>query len=362
MDDARGRPDRPSALFVGTGQAYQDPAHDRTDSVLAIDAANGRILDHFQATAGDVWNATSNAHRGPDHDFGASPNLIEGPDGRPLVGMGQKSGTYWAFDRDDARPRLEPADRPAVADRRHRRLDRLRRRAHLRARHARRRELGARQRRLLQVALGRRRAAALQRDAVANGVVYTTDMSGFLTARDAATGVVLTKIPLGAPSWGGVSVAGGTIFAAVGTQGSAGYIAAYRVRTGNEPNEPADHWDDQQPPEPAGRGQGRTSTRSARSRRARSARSARCASTSKCRKQAAQRTSRSTPSPAASHEDGQGDARARGRAHHSHDAAPAAARSSRSRQVGPLLAQAGRAPSSACRSSTAPTRSRPART
>lgn len=49
-----------------------------------------------------------------------------------------------------------------------------------------------------------------------------------------------------------MSIAGGTIFAAIGTQGSAGYIAAYRVRTGNEPNEPAEHWDDQPPPEPAG--------------------------------------------------------------------------------------------------------------
>ena len=40
---------------------------------------------------------------------------------------------------------------------------------------------------------------------VANGVVYTSDMSGFLTARDADTGLVLNKIPLGAPSWGGVA-------------------------------------------------------------------------------------------------------------------------------------------------------------
>ena len=60
---------------------------------------------------------------------------------------------------------------------------------------------------------------------VANGVVYTTDMTGFLVAREAATGLVLNRISLGGPSWGGVSIAGGTVFASVGTQSGAGYIA-----------------------------------------------------------------------------------------------------------------------------------------
>src|SRR5688572_7114767 len=57
---------------------------------------------------------------------------------------------------------------------------------------------------------------------VANGVVWTTDMTGFLVAREAGTGLVLNRIPLGGPSWGGVAVAGGTVFAAVGTQSNAG--------------------------------------------------------------------------------------------------------------------------------------------
>ena len=63
---------------------------------------------------------------------------------------------------------------------------------------------------------------------VANGVVYTTDMSADITARDAATGAVLAKLPIGAPSWGGVSIAGGSVFAVTGTQGSGGYVVAYR--------------------------------------------------------------------------------------------------------------------------------------
>jgi outer membrane protein assembly factor BamB len=65
---------------------------------------------------------------------------------------------------------------------------------------------------------------------VANGVVYSTDMSTTITAREAATGAVLAQLPLGAPSWGGVSVAGGSVFAVTGTQGASGYVVAYRPR------------------------------------------------------------------------------------------------------------------------------------
>jgi hypothetical protein len=65
---------------------------------------------------------------------------------------------------------------------------------------------------------------------VANGIVYTTDLSGHLNARDANTGVVLAKLPLGAPSWGGVALAGGSVFAVTGTQGTSGYVVAYRPR------------------------------------------------------------------------------------------------------------------------------------
>jgi hypothetical protein len=62
----------------------------------------------------------------------------------------------------------------------------------------------------------------------ANGVVYGTDMAGFLTARDSATGLVLAKRPLGAPSWGGVAIDGSSVFAVTGTQGDSGFVVAYR--------------------------------------------------------------------------------------------------------------------------------------
>jgi outer membrane protein assembly factor BamB len=64
---------------------------------------------------------------------------------------------------------------------------------------------------------------------VANGIVYTGDDSGFLTLREASTGVVLDKVPLGGMTYGGVAIAGGYVFAAVGTQSSSGYVVAYRA-------------------------------------------------------------------------------------------------------------------------------------
>jgi hypothetical protein len=54
-------------------------------------------------------------------------------------------------------------------------------------------------------------------------------MSGVLTVREASTGAILLKLPLGAPSYGGVSVAGGYVFAVTGTQGASGSVVAYRA-------------------------------------------------------------------------------------------------------------------------------------
>src|SRR5256884_10015778 len=93
--------------------------------MMAMSAASGRILGHFQATPGDTWEL-SNPAAGPDYDFGASPNLFVGPGGRRLVGEGQKSGIYWALDRGKMRSArhtmagpASPADRgiyPAAYD------------------------------------------------------------------------------------------------------------------------------------------------------------------------------------------------------------------------------------------------------
>ncbi|MBV9212826.1 MAG: PQQ-binding-like beta-propeller repeat protein [Actinobacteria bacterium] len=222
---------RTKRVYVGTGNAYHAPAADTTDSILALDTRSGKITGHFQATAQDVWNETGNKAAGPDYDFGASPNLIADPLGRPLVGEGQKSGTYWAVDRRTMRPdwnvftahgapavggivgstaydgtRIFGPDTPAG-------------------------EVWAASRTgSLDWVSSDGGPLQFSAVSVANGVAYTTNLSGTLTARDVATGAPLAKLPLGAPSWGGVAIAGGYVFAVTGTSGTIGYIVAYRPR------------------------------------------------------------------------------------------------------------------------------------
>ena len=52
--------------------------------------------------------------------------------------------------------------------------------------------------------------------AVARGVLYTVNPAGVLTARSAATGAILTRIPLGAPTFGGISAAGRALYVSIG--------------------------------------------------------------------------------------------------------------------------------------------------
>lgn len=202
-------------LYVGTGNAYHSPAADTTDSMLTLSANSGHILDHFQSTPGDVWEL-DNPTGGPDYDFGSSPNLISDLRGRLLVGEGQKSGTYWALDRATMQPVWRTMVGPgSSAD-------------------------GG----ISSTSYDGNliygsdsvdgQAFALRRDgspgwnsidpaavrfspvAMGNGVLYTADSQGFLTARDAATGTILTKVPVGGPTFGGISVAGRAVYVAVG--------------------------------------------------------------------------------------------------------------------------------------------------
>lgn len=87
---------------------------DYFDSVLALNLKTGRIEWGHKVEGYDAWTVACFAGSAPgvdwcpspaspDYDFaGSSPNLfvIRGADGRPetLVGDGQKSGLYWAFD------------------------------------------------------------------------------------------------------------------------------------------------------------------------------------------------------------------------------------------------------------------------
>jgi polyvinyl alcohol dehydrogenase (cytochrome) len=202
-------------LYVGTGNNYHPPTTETGDAMLVLDTTTGRILAGYQATAGDTFAADNPT--GPDYDFGASPNLFTGPDGQRLVGEGQKSGIYWALDRATMMPvwntRVGPGGilggslgSTAFDGTRIYATDTIDGNV---------------------TALGRDGAIAWQSPdaggahlaptAVANGVVYTNDPSGFTNARDATTGAILGKLPLGATSFGGVSAVGGAVYVSVGT-------------------------------------------------------------------------------------------------------------------------------------------------
>src|SRR6185312_6703712 len=68
------------------------------DSIIALEAATGNIAGAFAAVQNDVF-LDKHPGNGPDADFGASPNIFSGIDGRPLVGELAKNGVYTAVDR-----------------------------------------------------------------------------------------------------------------------------------------------------------------------------------------------------------------------------------------------------------------------
>jgi polyvinyl alcohol dehydrogenase (cytochrome) len=209
IDPATGR------LYVGTGNAYHDPAADTTDSMMVLSAASGRILGHFQGTPSDVFEVGAPT-AGPDYDFGASPNLLTDSHGRQLVGEGQKSGAYWALDRATMQPVWHATVGPGSQA-----------------------DGGVNATALDGSTIYGSDAIdsqvfALDRDgsmrwssfdagpvhaspvATANGLLYSADSAGFLTIRRAATGAILGKLPLGAPTFGGISVVGHAVYVAVG--------------------------------------------------------------------------------------------------------------------------------------------------
>jgi len=85
-----------NTLYAGTGNNFNEPATGASDAVIAFDASSGAILWVNQRTAADTW--TPRFPTGPDFDFGDSPQLYRLPDGRKVVGAGQKSGAYHVFD------------------------------------------------------------------------------------------------------------------------------------------------------------------------------------------------------------------------------------------------------------------------
>jgi polyvinyl alcohol dehydrogenase (cytochrome) len=97
-------------LYVATGNAYNDPAAETSDAVIAFDLRTGRLRWSKQVTPNDSYivgcgaSATTRENcpddEGPDFDFGNSPILRRLPNGRRIVTLGQKSGVAWGLDPD----------------------------------------------------------------------------------------------------------------------------------------------------------------------------------------------------------------------------------------------------------------------
>ncbi|MFZ5532629.1 MAG: PQQ-binding-like beta-propeller repeat protein [Pseudomonadota bacterium] len=96
-------------LYVGTGENYSQPTNTLSDAILALDLEDGRILWSRQFTARDAWNMSCilpggvncPENAGRDLDFGASPVLARGADGRDVLVAGQKSGVVYGIDPED---------------------------------------------------------------------------------------------------------------------------------------------------------------------------------------------------------------------------------------------------------------------
>lgn len=254
---------RAKVAYVGTGNPFRPQAEAKTaDAVVKLDVDRhsrsfGKILGAYHGVPDEYIPGFSNlpcydfpGNDPPyypqgigscgdiDLDFGASPNLFKDAKGRKLVGAGQKSGIYHAFDARTMKPAWTALVGPPTA-------------------------VGGivgstaydggsiygpitpggylwsvsgtsgSYRWLAPVGDGAHYGPA---PAVANGVVYTVDLTGFLDAFDARSGAPLGKRPLilggsGPESlaWGGVSVARHTIYAAVGIRAlPKGYVVAFR--------------------------------------------------------------------------------------------------------------------------------------
>jgi len=100
---------RRRAIYVGTGDAYTEPAAKTSDAIIAFDLDTGKMMWSFQDTENDAWmhgcepeNHGENCPKevGPDWDYGASPILRTLPDGREILVAASKSGNVVGLDPD----------------------------------------------------------------------------------------------------------------------------------------------------------------------------------------------------------------------------------------------------------------------
>jgi polyvinyl alcohol dehydrogenase (cytochrome) len=100
---------RKNILYVGTGNSSSDPPSPQSDAIVALSLDDGRMLWSKQLAYAGAYNLACGTLRestncpdssGEDYDFGASPILVELPDGRRALVAGQKSGWVHAIDPD----------------------------------------------------------------------------------------------------------------------------------------------------------------------------------------------------------------------------------------------------------------------
>jgi len=91
-------------LYVATGDSYTEVDHPTSDAVVAMDLATGKIRWVNQVLAKDNFmSGTVNGPlgtRGPDYDFGSSPQLVQVAGGKTLLITGNKSSIVYAMDPD----------------------------------------------------------------------------------------------------------------------------------------------------------------------------------------------------------------------------------------------------------------------
>jgi len=269
--------------YVGTANPFKPQAeHANANSVVKIDLDRtrptfGEIVGHYKGNVDEFVDQgqlpcidfTGNnppwypqglgSCADQDMDFGASPNLMTDASGKKIVGAGQKSGVYHVFDAATMAPlwkstvgppsavggivgstAVDPSGiyGPVTVGGYLWSLDNK----------------------------GGYRWATPTGDgahwgnpvAVGNGIVYTVDLKGFLDAYDNRLGTPILHYPMSgtatgsspAASWGGVSIARNTVYAAVGISGLPdGFIVAFKPgggQGGGVPTPPA------LPPPPSG--------------------------------------------------------------------------------------------------------------
>jgi len=95
-------------IYIATGDNYSDPPTTTSDAILALDRKTGRVVWGRQFTANDAFNlgcsgaGTENCPeaKGPDHDLGQPPILVNLSGGKRALVVGQKSGVVHAVDPD----------------------------------------------------------------------------------------------------------------------------------------------------------------------------------------------------------------------------------------------------------------------